>query len=582
MPPDPLSGATIHTRLIALVLAVAVPLLGFASFLIYSNAAQSRRVAEFSALAIARDLAGATHEFLHVSANVMPQLANRMPFTPEGHIQCDPLLAQFHAVLPRIANIAAVDRDGRLACSARPFPPGGYGPVNHEPWFVETVRERRSVLSAPRRGRISGRWISSYTYPIVDATGKIGGVMALAIGLVDFEPVVRARGNSPGTVTGIIDESGTIVARSIDAEKWIGKKAGAGILGVLVPGADSGQIQSSGLDGVERFHALVRIAGTTWIAYAGIPAGPLGEQERQSRMVLYAVTIAIVLVAGVLALTLGLRITRPMRAMADAARALASGMTERRAPVVGPREIREVACEFNRMVEVRQRAESDLRELADRLRAVSQRLIEVEETERRAINRELHDRIGQNLAVLNLDLQIVRSQLPTSTSPEVRSRLADARTMVERTVVQVRDVMSDLRPAALDEYGLHAALGTYIDAYTARTGVAVSYSGEQLAPRLPLVMETALMRIAQGALVNAAKHAHATHVDVILDSTERHVLLSISDDGVGFTPEACVKNQGWGLRTMRERADAIGATLNIESAPGHGTRVTVEATRQPV
>jgi two-component system sensor histidine kinase UhpB len=232
---------------------------------------------------------------------------------------------------------------------------------------------------------------------------------------------------------------------------------------------------------------------------------------------------------------------------------------------------------------VRQQAESDLRELATRLRTLSQRLIEVEETERRAINRELHDRIGQNLAVLNLNLEIVRGQLPADVPADVTTRLTDARAMLERTVAHVRDVMSDLRPAALDDYGLDAALGTYVDAFSARTGLKVAYCAEPIVPRLPVVMETALFRLAQGALVNVAKHAHARHVELALVASAERVVLTVSDDGVGFAPEAPDETRpSWGLTTMRERADAIGAVIILESAPGEGTRVIVDAPRPAV
>jgi signal transduction histidine kinase len=233
------------------------------------------------------------------------------------------------------------------------------------------------------------------------------------------------------------------------------------------------------------------------------------------------------------------------------------------------------------MIEVRQAAESELRDLANRLRALSQRLIEVEETERRAINRELHDRIGQNLAVLNLNLEIVRTQLPENAPKDLKTRLADARAMLETTVTQVRNVMADLRPPALDEYGLVAALGTYVDSFVARTGITIAFRGEHIAPRLPLVTETALFRIAQEALTNVAKHAKAQHVELIVEYSTGGIVLCVADDGVGFA--VCptgTAGASWGLATMRERAEAIGARLSIESIRTCGTRVVVEVRRE--
>src|SRR6185295_19176412 len=103
-----------------------------------------------------------------------------------------------------------------------------------------------------------------------------------------------------------------------------------------------------------------------------------------------------------------------------------------------------------------------------RLQELSRRLVEAEEAERRNINRELHDRVGQNLSALNLRLNLVRAQLPPEASAAVTERLADAQRLAESSVQHVRDVMADLRPPALDDYGLLAALRTHADALTGR------------------------------------------------------------------------------------------------------------------
>jgi len=136
-------------------------------------------------------------------------------------------------------------------------------------------------------------------------------------------------------------------------------------------------------------------------------------------------------------------------------------------------------------------------------------------------------------------------------------------------------MMGELRPAVLDDYGLLAALHWYGQRFSQRTGLAVAVQGEELAPRLPSATETALFRIAQEALTNAAKHAQASQVTVTLEPVNGGARLTIADDGVGFDP-ATRRQAGWGLMTMRERAEAVGAHLRVESAPGKGTQVVVE------
>jgi two-component system sensor histidine kinase UhpB len=154
-------------------------------------------------------------------------------------------------------------------------------------------------------------------------------------------------------------------------------------------------------------------------------------------------------------------------------------------------------------------------------------------------------------------------------------------TLLEETSLQIRDIMADLHPPALDDYGLFAALRTYVESMSGRCAAPISVLGADLAPRLPLIAESALLRIAQGALVNAITHARAQAIQVVLAATPERVTLTIADDGVGFDPvHAPAAQAHWGLTVMRERANAVGATLLIDSVPEHGTRVVVEIGRE--
>ena len=236
---------------------------------------------------------------------------------------------------------------------------------------------------------------------------------------------------------------------------------------------------------------------------------------------------------------------------------------------------------FMRDVTEPRRANEELRDYAGRLQGLSRRLFAVEETERRNINRELHDRIGQSLSALNINLNIIRSQLPKESLDVVGARFQDMQTLLEEMARQVRDVMADLHPPALDDYGLLAALRTYAESLGTRLSVPITVHGEDLTPRLALVAETALFRIAQEALANAIKHARARNIEVALGAAPEHMTLTIDDDGVGFDAgHTASAGHHWGLATMRERANAVGATLRMESAPGRGVHVSVEVPRR--
>ena len=223
-------------------------------------------------------------------------------------------------------------------------------------------------------------------------------------------------------------------------------------------------------------------------------------------------------------------------------------------------------------------AEQELRRYADGLRAVSRRLVEAQETERRALANELHDLVGQKLTALNIHLTIMKIESGPSMTAQSGARLEDSLKLVAETIDCIRDVMAELRPAVLDDYGLIPVLRWYAEQYVKHTGVAMTVLEHGATRRLPAAAEEAFFRIAQEALANVAKYAHAEKATVTLGITPQVSSLTIADDGCGFDPLAFrqpAKDHGWGLMIMRERAEAVGAELSVESAPGRGTRVIV-------
>ncbi len=227
----------------------------------------------------------------------------------------------------------------------------------------------------------------------------------------------------------------------------------------------------------------------------------------------------------------------------------------------------------------RKAAEHSIERSLSRQRDLSRRLAQAEEEERRSIGRELHDRIGADLAAVKLNLDLVCATLPAETAPAVNRRLADTHALVQSAIVHTRNILAELRPPGLDDYGLLAALEMHAGALEERLGIPVAVTGANVSPALPHVAETALFRIVQEALNNAAKHAAASSIDIELTQDANNVRLTVSDDGVGFAPSGAT-GAGYGLRTMRERGDAINASINIDSAPGKGTRVEIRLERE--
>jgi PAS domain S-box-containing protein len=213
----------------------------------------------------------------------------------------------------------------------------------------------------------------------------------------------------------------------------------------------------------------------------------------------------------------------------------------------------------------------------DALQKNRRRLLDVQEEERRALARELHDRVGQSLTALNLNLSILQGQLPAHILDVVGSRLADSIGLLDETIPAVRDVMSNLRPTVLDEYGLEAALRMHLSEFTSRHNIHVHFSNSPASlQRVDTTIELTLLRIAQEALFNIAKHAHASDVQLSILQVDSTICFTVEDNGVGFEMSDTFSHRdSHGLNIMRERAEAVGGSIIISSALGKGTSIEV-------
>ncbi len=235
-------------------------------------------------------------------------------------------------------------------------------------------------------------------------------------------------------------------------------------------------------------------------------------------------------------------------------------------------------------IEDRKRAEEMLRQSAAELRAMSRQLVELQESERRDLSRELHDRVGQNLTALKIDLDILRPAVLAHGDDDLRARIDDSAALLASTIDAIDNVTAELRPHMLDDLGLAPALEWHAKQFSKRTGIAVTVRGGGLPhERRSPEVEIALYRIAQEALNNVAKHARARHVEIDLDHTDGECTMSVEDDGTGFdnaNPPHRKAKPGLGLVTMRERAQAVGARFELRKRPGGGTRLTVRLPRE--
>jgi PAS domain S-box-containing protein len=219
--------------------------------------------------------------------------------------------------------------------------------------------------------------------------------------------------------------------------------------------------------------------------------------------------------------------------------------------------------------------ENELRQANERLQMLSRRLYEVQELERRHLARELHDEVGQALTAAKINLKSASA----TADPKAAAILADTAGIMDGLLEQVRAISLDLRPSLLDDLGLVPALRSLLDQQTRRAGLAPHFSAVGVPEVLDPETRIVCFRIAQEALTNTLRHAHARAVSLELRVEGEELQLTITDNGTGFVMQSFEENpqsaHSFGLLSIKERAELAGGSALILSAPGKGTLVDV-------
>jgi PAS domain S-box-containing protein len=220
----------------------------------------------------------------------------------------------------------------------------------------------------------------------------------------------------------------------------------------------------------------------------------------------------------------------------------------------------------------RKRTEEELLASREQLRELSAYLEAIREEERRRIALEIHDELGQLLTALKMDVALLKMRVVADA--EATRKIDDIRELVEKTIWMVRNVASHLRPAALN-FGIVSALEWLAEDFSRRNGMPCQLVVRGGEPSLADAHATAVFRIVQESLTNVSRHAGASRVAVTLVSTDLALDLRVSDDGQGFDLDSAQGGYSYGLLGMSERARLIGGTLQVDSAPGAGTMVSI-------
>jgi two-component system, NarL family, sensor histidine kinase UhpB len=230
-------------------------------------------------------------------------------------------------------------------------------------------------------------------------------------------------------------------------------------------------------------------------------------------------------------------------------------------------DIDRLAASFNRMLE----------RLENERRRSGEMVLQAQEEERKRIARDLHDEVNQALTALLLRIEAAAQDAP----PALRQELAETKRLANRAMDELLDLARQLRPTALDDHGLVAALRTHVREQDRRGPASVVFWVDPRVGDLPSDVQVVIYRVAQEALVNAARHSGATRIEVSLEAGDGStVSMIVNDNGSGFT--FAEEGKGLGLSGMRERALLVGGRLVIDSRPGRGTTVRLEVPVQSV
>lgn len=556
-----ISGYPIRIWLYALSTSVSVPLILILAALLFAQWQQSRETARDTSLTIARTTAEAISADQAEAERLLGRLAERLESRPSDS-PCDPLL-DFVELFPQYVGMILYRPEGDPICSSFE------GAIDAGPALIDRLTNEAPLT--PHLLRLeSGSSFLTFSREVT--IRQSAAVLSLILRFQIDESSLPA-----GAVLTIIDDGGTVIARTIDPETWVGRiSPGTGLTEIILRERE-GRIEARGMDAVRRQYGFTHLPSFGWSIYVGVPDDavmtPVRDQAVRA-MVLGLIVIAIVFV---LARNLSRRIESPIGQLATATREAAdsAGGTVAIPEISGPREIVELASTLKATMETRDHYERRLQEDERQLRALSDRLLKIQEEERRRIAREIHDDLGQTITALKMDVGGMLALLETNQS-EVRRLGARVTEAADSLVEDVQRITSELRPSALDDLDLTAALELETRLFEERTGIECELSIHPPDLQAAESIETTIYRIIQEALTNVSRHAVASRVEVRLRRREDEIVLEIRDDGRGIRPDRIGAPEALGLIGIRERASMMGGEAMIEGVPGRGTIVSVK------
>ena len=554
-------------RIILLILVALAPPTAIALAVALDERHDARSEAQSEVLSAARVAAGDAEAVIDATARFLGVWAGALSREFVAR-RCDQLLDALSRA-SSYSYLALADPDGTVRCASTVSagPAGRPANVARAGWFRAAQHRRGFVFGD------SGRRLTSAANALVAAQavpGEDAGRPSVMFVEFDTRRLARSVDFSADTAFAVLDRDGSVALRLPAPPRLVGRRPLDSPLVRTVLRERTGVTELGGFDGVRRIHGFAPVGasdnGRLFVVVgrssASVFAEPADDLERYLLLAGAGLVLALLTAYVATKLLLG----RWSQDVVESARRFGAGDLTTRAPVPrGAGELSDIATALNAAAaEIERRQEEQARLLAE--------LVVAEEETRRRIALDIHDDTAQAVAAAGLRLDALAAELKT---PEEREAAAKARTALAEANRRLRRLLFELRPPALDQAGLAAALEQFLTDSFDEDGF--DWSVENRLDREPSPDARAILyRVALEALTNVRNHAEARRVEVVLERRGVGVAVTVSDDGSGFElppPDAPAERGHMGLVSMRERAEAAGGRFALTSRPGTGTTV---------
>lgn len=366
---------SLRAQLYLLIASVIVPLAALMGYVIYAQAKERTEEAAAAAYRIAEITAADVERVVRNSAKFLSVVAELPAVRSLETGRCDRFAADVAVLAGEYDNLVTADRQGRVICSAQALQSERRLDSRHG--LDEVVAHQKLVIGALNQGGTAGKWVIPLSYPVRGESGAVTGVIALTLDVMRLHPVEAGAQLSDGSVVVVIDDKSTIIARSIEADKYISQRPSDSPAFQAVLAQKRGTVRAIGPDGIERIYGFMPIRGTRWYSMAGIPADTVAEHVWASTRQHLAFVAPVILAVLLLGLYLKRRIERPIAQIAEVARKVGTGQFDVRAPETGPAEVVAVSRHFNFMIESVSAQRRSLEESQARLQSVLRAVQEV-------------------------------------------------------------------------------------------------------------------------------------------------------------------------------------------------------------